>query len=290
MSKSKNKKVKSVSERFNDDTKKPSYKDTYYNLVTQENLEGVKKIIKDQGYYDSTTINKIQYRELNGLPHFFVIVDFPDYTSGHYAMLDGIYLNVNSIIPQWQGKFYLSIMIIRKPTNEKIKFFIAPSKDIKHELNHLHRLIDYINKFPDYIGKSMKYNIGSCEICDLDESIKFEVKKIFSMEVPALILDFDMGQKDLFSYEKGIVTKITVNDKDNFLQYKIGQYLSELNNRYIKRFPKNVEQIKNNLENEVNRQGKTLFGDNCMMLFLMSLVKYFSTLETEGVCYEVGKI
>ncbi len=71
MSKSKNKKVKSGSERFYDDTNKPSYKDTYYNLVTRENLEGVKKIIKNQGYYDSTTINKIQYRELNSLSHFF---------------------------------------------------------------------------------------------------------------------------------------------------------------------------------------------------------------------------
>ncbi len=290
MSKSKNKKVKSGSERFYDDTNKPSYKDTYYNLVTRENLEGVKKIIKNQGYYDSTTINKIQYRELNSLSHFFLIVDSPDYTYGHYAMLDGIYLNVNSIIPEWHGKFYLSIMIIRKPTNEKVKLFIAPVKDIEHELNHLHWLIEHINKSPDYIEKSMKYNVGSCEICDLDESIKFEVKKIFSMEVPTLILDFDMGQKDLFSYDRGTITKITVNDKDNFLQYKVGQYLAELNNRYIKKFPKHVELIKSNLEKEVNRQGKTLFGDNCMMLLMMSLVTYFSTLETKGVCYEVGEI
>ncbi len=286
----KNKKAKLFTERLMMIQKKISYKDTYYNLVKRENLEGIKRIIKDHGYYDSTSIEKIQYRELKGLPHFFLTVDSPNYTNGHYAVLDGIYLNVNSIIPLWIGKFYLSIVIIRKPTNAKIRPFIAPVTDIEHELNHLHRLIDYINKYPDYIDKSIKYNVGFCEVCNLDESIKFEVKKIFSMEIPTLILDFDIGQKDLFSYDKGTVTKITVNNKDDFLRYKVGQYLSELNNHYIKRFPENMQQIKNNIEKEVNRQGKILFGDNCMMLFLISLIKYFSILETKGVCYEVGDI
>lgn len=270
--------------------KKPSYKNTYYNLVTRDNLERIKKIIMNQGYYDSVTINKIQYNELNGLPHFFVTIGFADYTYGHYAMLDGIYLDVNSIIPQWHGKFYLSIMVIRKATNDKVKQFIAPAKDIEHELNHLHHLIDYIDKHPDYIEQSMKYNEGACGLSDLDGSIEFEVEKIFLMEVPTLILDFDMGQNDLFSYDKGTVTKITVNKKDDFLRYKVGQYLSELNNQYAKRFPKNMEQIKNKFEMEVNRQGKTLFGDNCMMFLLMSLVEYFSILKTKGISYEVGEI
>lgn len=289
MSKSKNKKTISIAE-IDDDNKKPSYKNTYYNLVTQENLEGIKKIIKNQGYYDSVTIDRIQYNELCGLPYFFVTVDSADYTYGHYAMLDGIYLNVNSIIPQWHGKFYLSIMIIRKTTNEKIKQFITPAKDIEHELNHLHRLIDHIDKHPDYIEKSKKYNVGSCELHDLDKSIEFEVEKIFLMEVPTLILDFDMGQKDLFSYDKGTVTKITVNNKDDFLRYQVGRYLAELNDQYVKRFPENVEQIKNKFEREVNKQGKTLFGDNCMMLLLMSLMEYFFILKTKGISYEVRKI
>lgn len=283
-------KTTSVIKRAKDEPKNPGYKDTYFNLVTRENLEMVKKIIKDHGYYDPTTVDKIQYRELDELPHFFLPVDSPNYTCGHYAMLDGIYLDVNLIVPQWHGKFYINIMLIREPTNEKIKPFITPAKDVEHELDHLHRLIDYINKDPGYIEKSMKYNAGSCGIGDLDKSIKFEVNKIFSMEVPTLVLDFDMGQKDLFSYDKGTVTKITVNDKENFLRYKVGLYLVRLNDQYIKRFPENVEEIKTNLEKQVNRYGKALFGDNCMMLLLMSLMKYFSTLNTEGVRYKVGEI
>jgi len=73
-------------------TQKTSYKDTYYTLITQENLERIKEIIKEAGYYDSTFIEKIQYRELKGLPHLFLTVDSPNYTNGHYAMLDGIFL------------------------------------------------------------------------------------------------------------------------------------------------------------------------------------------------------
>ena len=271
-------------------TQKTSYKDTYYTLITQENLERIKEIIKEAGYYDSTFIEKIQYRELKGLPHLFLTVDSPNYTNGHYAMLDGIFLNINSIIPQWIGKFYLSIVIIRKPTNKKIRPFIDHDKDMEHELNHLHLLINYINKYPDYIERSIKYNVDSCEVYNFGESIKFEVKKIFSMEIPTLILDFDMGQKNLFSYTNGTITKITVNNKNEFLLYQAGQRLAELNNRYIQRFPKHRQQIKDNLEKAVNKYGKALFGDNCMMLFLLSLAKYFSMSETKGVSYEVGEI
>ena len=136
----------------------------------------------------------------------------------------------------------------------------------------------------------MKCNVGSCEVCNLDKSIKFEVKKIFTMEIPALISDFNTGQKDLFSYDKGTVTKITVNNKDDFLRYKVGHYLAELHRHYIEKFPENMQQVKAILGKEVNRQGKILFGDNSMMLFLVSLAKYFSILETQGVCYEVGEI
>jgi len=104
------------------------------------------------------------------------------------------------------------------------------------------------------------------------------------------ILDFDMGQKNLFSYTNGTITKITVNNKNEFLLYQAGQRLAELNNRYIQRFPKHRQQIKDNLEKAVNKYGKALFGDNCMMLFLLSLAKYFSMSETKGVSYEVGEI
>ena len=121
---------------------KISYKKAYYNLVTKENLEGIKIIINNHGYYDPTSIKKIQYRKLKSLPYFFLTFDSPEYTNGHYAMLDGIYLNVNSIIPRWIGKFYLSIVIIRKPGNKKIKPFIAPDQDVAHELNHLNFLIE----------------------------------------------------------------------------------------------------------------------------------------------------
>ncbi len=267
-----------------------SYKDTYYNLVTHENTEGIKKIIKNAGYYDSETINKIQYNELYGLPHLFVIVDSDDYTHGRYALLDGIFVEIDSIIPQWHGKFYLGIMILRKPKNEKIKQFIDPDKDVKHELHHLHLLIQHIDTHTDYIESSMKYNAGYCETQDLDKSIEFEINKIFSLEVPALISDFNMGEQDLLSYENGIVTKITVDNENEFLRYKVGGYLTALSSCYAKRFPKKENQIKHTIEMEVNKQGEFLFGTNCMVLLLRSQIECFFLLKIKGTCYEVGNV
>lgn len=267
-----------------------NYKDAYFRVVVEGNLEKIKHIISDKGYFDTETINKIQFQKSNNLPHLFIQVDSPDYTFGHYAMIDGIYLDIHSIIPEWQGKFYLGLIIIRNPTNEKIKPFIDPAKDIEHELEHLRYLIDHIDKNPDYIENSRKYNVGSCALSDLEKSVAFEVKKIFAMEVPALIMDFEMGQKDMFSFENGIITKVTVDDKDSFLRYQVGQYLAGLHDRFAKKFPDQMEQIKDKFEREVNERGKELFGPNCMMLLLFSLMEFHAVLNTRGVRYEVGDI
>lgn len=271
---------------------KSGYKDTYYNLVSPENIEAIKVIIKNEGYYDSQTINKIQYNELYGLPYLHVTVDSGDYTAGRYALLDGIYLEITSIIPQWHGKFYLGIIILRKPKNEKIKQFINPANDLEHELHHLNFLIHHIDKHTDYIERSMKYNAGSCEIQDLDKSVEFEVNKIFLVEVPALISDFNMGEKDLLSYSRdtGIVTKITVDNKNDFLRYKVGEYLIALNSYYVKRFPKNAKQIKHTIEMEVDKQGESFFGTNCMALLLISMIECLSLFQVKGTRYEIGNV
>lgn len=270
--------------------KNPGYKETYLKLVTQGNIESLRKIIKEHEYYDPATVDEIQYRDSGKFPYLFLIVNSSQYINGEYAMLDGIYLDIKTIIPYWHGKFYLSIMLVREVKNKKIKPFVNCIQNIEHELHHLHQIIGYIDNDPGYIERSMKYNVGSCLIDDLDKSIEFEVNKIFSMEIPAMGFDFDMGEKDILSYENGTITKITVNEKTEFLRYKAALCLSSLNNRYFEKFPENRELIKANIVKQVNHHGRSLFGNNCMNLLSVTLLQYFAKLNTEGVCCEVNEI
>jgi hypothetical protein len=107
--------------------KKPGYKDTYYRLVTKANLEQIKHILNEHEYYDKNTVEQIEYEEKDNLPYFILAVDSAEYIGrrGAYAVLDGIFIEINSIIPHWEGIFYLSILIIRKTTYEKLKLIIS---------------------------------------------------------------------------------------------------------------------------------------------------------------------
>ncbi len=263
--------------------------DTYFRLVTEKNLERIKKIINEHAYYTPELVKKIEYRSTGNLPYLFMHIESEEYSNNQYAMLDGIFLHINEIVPQWHGVFYLSIIILREPVNEKIKIFIDKDQDINHELYHLYQLIEYIDKKPDYIRRSMKYNVGSCSLDDLNESIKFEVGKIFNMEIPALKSDFDMGHNDILFYDEGTITKVAINDRNEFLRYNIISYTSSLNAKYFERFPENKEEISTNFRKEINRQGKDLFGDNCLVLLMLSFLNCLAKLNIQGECYEVGK-
>ena len=269
--------------------KKSVYKNTYHRVVTKANLDKIKNILNEYEYYDKNTVEQIKYEEKDNIPYFILTVDSAEYIGrrGAYAMLDGIFIEVNSIIQQWEGIFYLPILIIRKITNEKLKPIINPDMLKEHELHHLRHIIEHIDRYPGYIEESRKYNAGSCTYADIEKSIKFEVSKIFSNELPALISDYEKGESDYYLYSDGLVSITTSHDKSEFVQYNLAQYIAKLGVAYIDRFSEKKAEISEYIAKEVNKQGEKKFGENTMAKLAIVLFKLVSLAQSNGKHFEI---
>ncbi len=269
--------------------KKSGYKNTYHSVVTKANLDKIKNILNEYEYYDKNTVEQIEYEEKDNLSYFIFTVDSAEYIGrrGAYAMLDGIFIEINSIIQQWEGIFYLPILIIRKITNENLKPIVDPDMLKEHELHHLQHIIEHIDQYPGYIEESRKYNVGSCTYADIEKSIKFEVSKIFSSELPALISDYEKGERDYYLYSDGLASITTSHDKNEFVQYNLAQYIAKLRVAYIDRFSEKKAEISEYIAKEVNKQGEKRFGENTMAKLAIVLFKLVSLAQSNGKHFEI---
>ncbi len=270
--------------------KKSGYKNAYHSVVTKANLEKIKNILNEHGYYDEITVDRIEYEKKDDLPYFILNVDSREYIGwGHFAMLDGIFVEIGSVIRQWEGIFYLPILIFREMTSEKLKPFIKPDMLRDHELHHLWHRIEHIDQHPDYIEASRKYNVGSCTYADIHNSIEFEINKIFCDELPALISDYENGEREYYLYSDGLVTVGKSHDKNELVQYNLANYIAKLRLVYIDRFPEKKADISEYIAKEVNKQGGKIFGENTMSVLAVALFKLTSLAEREGKIYEIDE-
>ncbi len=73
--------------------------------------------------------------------------------------------------------------------------------------------------------------------------------------------------------------RIPVRDKDKFVKFHMCKCITNLESRYMDKFPENIKLIKESIINEVNRQGREVFTGNphtqllCTLLELITLRK-----------------
>ncbi|MDA3789739.1 MAG: hypothetical protein PF503_14745 [Desulfobacula sp.] len=268
--------------------KKSGYKNIYLRVVNKANLDKIKHILNESGYYNENTVEEIEYEEKDNLSYFSLTVDSTEHLRwGAYAMLDGIFIEINSIVPQWKGMFYLPILITRKITNEKLKSIINPDMLKEHELHHLQHIIEHIDRCPGYIEDSRKYNTGSCTYADIEKSIAFEVNKLFSIELPAIVADYEKGERNFYLHSDGLASMATSHDKHEFVQYNLAQYIVQLRLAYISRFVEKQTEISNFIVKEVNEQGEKRFGENTMSKIAMVLLKCVLLAQNKGEHFEI---
>ena len=157
------------------------YKETYFQFISEKNLDQIKIILKNHDYHDPDTIDAIEIREREGVPYLYLFVETSDYIGyGHYGMIDGVYIYIESLIPWWTERFYLPVLIIRKIINKNLEQFIDVPKLHDHEFYHIKEIINFINENPSYIHESLHYGAENCMAKDLARSIEFEINKLFS--------------------------------------------------------------------------------------------------------------
>ena len=267
---------------------KSGYKNVYLRVVKKANIDKIKHILNKSGYYNEDTVGKIEYEEKDNLPYLSLSVDSAEHLRrGAYAMLDGIFIEIHSIVEQWNGLFYLPILITREAANEKLKSIINPDMFKEHELHHLHCILEHIDRCPGYIEDARKYNAGSCDYADIEKSIEFEVNKLFTLELPAIRADFEKGDRNFYLYADGWVSVAASHVKSEFVQYNLAQYIVGLRETYIDRFVEKKTEISDFIAKEVNKQGEKIFGENTMSKIAIILFKFIRLAQDSGERFEL---
>jgi hypothetical protein len=267
---------------------KSGYKNVYLRVVKKANVDNIKHILNESGYYNEDTVGRIKYEEKDNLPYLSLSVDSAEHLRwGAYAMLDGIFIQIDSIVEQWNGLFYLPILITREAANEKLKSIINPDMFKEHELHHLQRILEHIDRCPSYIEDARQYNAGSCAYADIGKSIEFEVNKLFTLELPAIIADYEKGERNFYLHSDGVVSVAASNDKSEFVQYTLAQYIVQLRETYIDRFVEKKMEISDFIAKEVNKQGEKIFGENTMSKFAIILFKFIRLAQESGERFEL---
>ncbi len=266
-----------------------SYKNVYLRVVKHANLDKVKSILNKSGYYNENTVEQIKYETKDNLPYFCLTVDSAEHIGREsaYALLDGVFIEIDSIVKQWTGLFYLPIVITRKITNPQLKSIINPGMHKEHELHHLRCIINHIDRYPSYIEDARKYNVGSCTYADIEKSIEFEVKKFFSFELPAIIADYEKGDRNFCLYSDGFFSVAASHDKNEFVQYSLAQYIIGLRLAYFDRFVEKQTKIEALIAEEVNKQGQKRFGENTMSKIAMVLLQFIFLAENHGTHFKI---
>lgn len=268
---------------------RPRYKETYFRLIKETNLESIKQILRDHEYFDGATIDRITYAEADRLPYFLLHVDTSDYIPwGSAAMLNGTFVKIDALLPEWEGLFYLPLLVVREITNEKVKRFADTEHIVEHELFHLRQMIDHIDKHPEYIENSYNYSVANCDADSLKRSIRFEIGKLFSIELPAIKFDYESGERDYHFYADGWVKTVTCKSRDEFIKCNLAADIGKLQEMYLKRFPGQEELINRTVAEEANRRGKTPFGKNAIQKLVLAYYTLRERAEIEGKKCEIG--
>jgi len=272
---------------------KPTYKETYFNLIKPENLAKIKTVLLKTENYDPETVAKIQYQEEKELPYLFAQVDGgAHFGKTHYGMVDGSFVGLEEIYPAWKGVFYLPVVFLRRAKNPQIKAIIE-KRDVKaHELGHLRDIVDYIDAHPSYIERAQKFCLSACKLENVARSIHFEVEKIFQKEAPIAAKDYHSGETSISISADGAAYEIEVDSADRFVKYQIGLYLGGLFERYLEKFPEHKDLIGEIYKQEVEAQGRAVFGPAPLLKIGMMIVQLFNQRHNRRVAtrIEIGEL
>jgi hypothetical protein len=142
---------------------------------------------------------------------------------------------------------------------------------------------------PNDMRVKIQSNIGYAypDIAVACGDIEFEVNKLFVFELPAFTSEFEKGEKNIFLRSDGLVSMVTLHNKNEFVQYNLGNYIEKLRRTYIAMFDDKRNEINDILKREVNKQGEKIFGANTMGQIALALLTCLILEQKNGTHFEI---
>ncbi len=133
---------------------------------------------------------------------------------------------------------------------------------IRHEVQHLHDLLDLCQRMPKYPYWARRSALGNItRASQIKESADLEVFKIFTLEPQAFRLDYEGGETTLPGPVLwGVDLTYRTASEDEFVNLRVAGYVMQLDLRFLKKFPREGDRIRKAIRVAANRHGRDFFG------------------------------
>ncbi len=230
-----------------------SHRERYQQVLSVEYREALLKVIADQGYPSMLTVERARIVEGEPWPYLRLELGASE---RFVALAGGMYLDLEGVVPDPPTERYYLPYVGLTPR--------AQPADLEHELQHLRDLLDLLESDPAYSANAERFGVYNVDDPALiEDSARFEVKKLFRLEVPCFQHEYEVG--------KGIIEVPLVPGKSveyrcsslrEYLSMWLLNYMDSLRKTYVQRFPGCDSQIVNALAAATNELGVEALGPN----------------------------
>ena len=268
-----------------------NFEHAYRALIKEENLAAIKAKLLADNYYTAAILEATTIKMDGDLPYLSCPIKFFEGWEQTPGMLDSTFVDFGDLLPEWDGYFYFSILFIADETDYLFGRFMPYPAVLAHELLHLKQMLRLITADPKYITRAQKYCFDATKIYDLRHGMRYEIEKIFNLEVEAHVLDWDLGIRHLVSFNANEEAKaVEYFDKNMYIQHSIAMYLCLVMMRFTQKFPSKKNDIKPIITALMNEYGKPIFGTVPLIGMSKAFMEYTKRGEDPELVQSVGFI
>jgi hypothetical protein len=245
-----------------------THRKIYQQFVNQENLTKLRQILDenlgDMGY----ELCKFDVLMDDDLPYIFCTIKSEEIFC---AQMIGLIIDSDELEPKYtRPVYYLPAILMRNDFQEDTDGLLKKDRILQHELRHVHDILSYIEKYPDFPENYRKFGMsGDVSIEDLPKSMDMELSKLFFLEPAASKLDYNNGETyilinldDTFNGKLGCYHCRDINE---YVGLQMKSNLYRIRMRYQMKYPNDKmasKFIEQELNKALNKYGKDVFGQN----------------------------
>ena len=228
-----------------------NHRETYLALLSPSLRDRLLATLEEEGILTLLKAHGLEVVDATPLP--YVRLEIIAGEGGHVAHCTGVWVDVRPLVgAEGEQDYYLPVLGVPQE---------ASASTISHELLHLHDLLVLIEQDPSYPERALQLGINSIsEPSQIEESVDFELFKIFAMEPQAYRLEHALGETWIDAPYAGQYVRYHCATAEELVTMRLADYVSTLQRRYIKMFPGHEAQIREAVRRAANHHGRAVFG------------------------------
>lgn len=227
-----------------------THREVYRWLLSPQQRDRLVRVLHEEHYVEKLCAEEVRFVEAEPEPYLSLTIRRGATFTAHSG---GIYLDLARFPELEQAGWFYFPLVGLSDTKDAIAR--------RHELQHLHDLLDLIERDPTYPDRSLRVHCND-ELSGLEEQIDLEVFKVFTLEPPAFRLEYALGACTIeMPFLPGLTFPYRCDSADELVATWMTEYVRQLEQRFVQRFPGERARIREVMRRAVDREGVRVFGE-----------------------------